>query len=76
MHVDRRTTIKSLAVGTLTSLATERDSNAANIIELEQIERWGQTHDRVWLGGEFWSNPMEDWRIQDGCVWIKLSSKY
>lgn len=27
---------------------------------------WGKTHDRVWLGGEYWANPMEDWRIVDG----------
>ncbi len=30
------------------------------------LDKWRQTHDRVWLGGEFWSNPMEDWQIQDG----------
>ena len=27
---------------------------------------WQQTHDRVWLGGEYWANPMEDWRVKDG----------
>jgi alkaline phosphatase D len=27
---------------------------------------WGQINDRVWLGPEYWANPMEDWRIQDG----------
>ncbi len=27
---------------------------------------FGNTHDRVWAGREYWANPMEDWRIQDG----------
>ena len=30
--------------------------------------RGRRTHDRVWLGGEFWANPMEDWRIADGAA--------
>ncbi|SVD42378.1 uncharacterized protein METZ01_LOCUS395232, partial [marine metagenome] len=24
------------------------------------------THDRVWLGEEYWANPMEDWAIENG----------
>jgi hypothetical protein len=31
-------------------------------------DAWAQTHDRVWLGGEFWANPMEDWRVSEGGV--------
>ena len=26
------------------------------------------THDRVWLGEEYWANPMEDWKVQDGRI--------
>lgn len=29
-------------------------------------DNWANTHDRVWLGGEFWANPMEDWRVKSG----------
>ncbi len=29
---------------------------------------WSKTHDRVWLGGEYWANPMEDWVIQGGAA--------
>ncbi len=29
-------------------------------------DAWAQTHDRVFLGGEFWANPMEDWRVSEG----------
>ncbi len=28
--------------------------------------RWDQSFDRVWLGPEYWANPMEDWRISGG----------
>jgi phosphodiesterase/alkaline phosphatase D-like protein len=31
-----------------------------------RIDNWSATHDRVFLGGGFWANPMEDWRVQDG----------
>jgi hypothetical protein len=24
------------------------------------------TPDRVWIGPQYWANPMEDWRVQDG----------
>ena len=27
---------------------------------------WRNLHDRVWLGEQYWANPMEDWRLQDG----------
>lgn len=32
----------------------------------QAADAWSRTHDRVWLGGEFWANPMEDWRVSDG----------
>jgi len=28
--------------------------------------QWNQTFDRVWLGPEYWANPMEDWCISNG----------
>ncbi len=27
---------------------------------------WQQQHDRVWVGPQYWANPMEDWRLNDG----------
>ena len=36
------------------------------VAEPRRIDRWHQAHDRVFLGGEVWANPMEDWRVQDG----------
>ena len=25
-----------------------------------------QTHDRIWPGEDFWTIPLEEWRVQDG----------
>jgi len=27
---------------------------------------WNNTFDRVWIGQEYWSNPLQDWRIHNG----------
>ena len=29
---------------------------------------WSQTNDRVFLGGDCWANPMEDWTVVDGAA--------
>ena len=41
--------------------AQEAEASGASSPDL-----WSRSHDRVWLGGEFWANPMEDWRIVNG----------
>ncbi len=28
--------------------------------------RFAKTHDRVWIGEQYWANPMEDWQVKDG----------
>lgn len=32
----------------------------------EFVGRFANVHDRVWVGPEYWANPLEDWRVQDG----------
>lgn len=73
----RRTTIKSLVLGSFVGLSAEEsaEANAAALIELAYIERWGHTYDRVWIGEEFWANPMEDWRINDGWAQCQTSAE-
>ena len=39
---------------------------AKTLTKATTIDHWAKTHDRVFIGGDFWANPMEDWRIQDG----------
>ena len=29
---------------------------------------WSKMHDRVFLGGDCWANPMEDWQVVDGAA--------
>ena len=35
---------------------------------IEFISHWKNCPDRVWLGPEFWSNPLQDWRLANGRV--------
>lgn len=30
--------------------------------------RWEQSFDRIWLGPEYWANPLQDWRIAGGRI--------
>lgn len=70
--LDRRSALKIAAAGT-TMLATGQASYssakaARNEKDGSVVGRWSTTHDRVWLGDEFWANPMENWRIVDGAA--------
>src|SRR4051812_6177977 len=29
---------------------------------------WDQSPDRVWLGAEYWANPLQDWRVAGGRI--------
>jgi len=56
----RRTALKLLATAVGAAAATKSAGAAP------ASDAWSRTHDRVFLGGDFWANPMEDWRIADG----------
>lgn len=70
--ITRRTGIKLMTAGTLMGLrgpaahAAEKTSTAPPAKSV--VDPWSKTHDRVWLGGDFWANPMEDWCIRDGAA--------
>src|SRR6187200_2855313 len=70
--ITRRTGIKWVAAGTLMGLggsATAQEAKKALTPTTKAAaDPWARTHDRVWLGGEFWANPMEDWCIRDGAA--------
>ncbi len=61
--ITRRSSFKLITAGTLAGLAGRVDPVAA---AESGVADWAKTHDRVFLGGEFWANPMEDWRVSDG----------
>lgn len=50
-----------------------RSAHAAESVG-SRLDRWDNTRDRVFLGGDFWANPMEDWRVADGWAECLVSS--
>ena len=68
--ITRRDALKIVTAGTLVGLssAPQRTLAAAMNDPVRPRADWGKMHDRVWLGGEFWANPMEDWRVVDGAA--------
>jgi alkaline phosphatase D len=41
-------------------------SRAEPVHSADFASRWDMTNDRVWPGQEYWSNPLQDWRIANG----------
>lgn len=61
--ITRRNSFKLITAGTLAGIA----SRQTPVLAEESVSTdWTKTHDRVFLGGEFWANPMEDWRVSEG----------
>jgi hypothetical protein len=49
------------------ALAVGRKSTAGADAPRQSFDcRWHAAHDRVWIGPEYWANPMQDWRIKSG----------
>jgi len=68
-EINRRDGIKLVTAGTILGLSSNPgNANAALQADLNTNDAWARTHDRVWLGGTYWANPMEDWRIVDGAA--------
>ncbi|KAA5546991.1 twin-arginine translocation pathway signal [Roseiconus nitratireducens] len=71
----RRSALKTLgASGALMGLSESAQSTSCQAAEssdssqFEPSVNWSDTHDRVWLAGNCWANPMEDWVIRDGAA--------
>lgn len=68
--ISRRLSLKLLSLGTLFGIVKRDTAEAQDakpeVEDLNALEIWDKTHDRVFLGGEVWANPMEDWRVVDG----------
>lgn len=65
-NISRRTGLKLMTAGTLMGLGARNAATAAPAQAAGSMDAWAKTHDRVFLGGEFWANPMEDWRVSEG----------
>ena len=64
--ITRRTALKLMAAATVVSATSGTKTAVAATAPAASSDAWSKTHDRVWLGGEFWANPMEDWQIAAG----------
>lgn len=69
--VSRRNALQALGASPAIISLVSRSRNAAAAVANRQNREpgpWSNTHDRVWLGEEYWANPMEDWRVIDGAA--------
>ncbi len=70
--LSRRTALKLAAASTALLAARDASDSTAQAADGSKVGavvgKWNTTHDRVWLGDEFWANPMENWRIVDGAA--------
>lgn len=69
---NRRDALKSLgAAAALANITTgaQASSKPASTTVVPAVPgqcTWGKTNNRIWLGGDYWANPMENWKIVDG----------
>ncbi len=69
----RRLAIKLFAIGSsIATWGSRRSQAAAASVAATQVNgfrsSWQTANDRVWLGEDYWANPMEDWRIANGAA--------
>jgi len=62
--ISRRLSLKFLSSLAVLGILPKREAQAQG--PPDRLDRWDNTRDRVFLGGEFWANPMEDWRVREG----------
>ena len=64
----RRFALKLIGLGSA-ALGLETSANAQEELGKSKAAssvNWSNTNDRVFLGGECWANPMENWKISNG----------
>jgi alkaline phosphatase D len=67
-HLTRRQFIRDTAALTagLTIASKMTPESEAAASEPDFISRWHRLHDRVWVGRDYWANPLQDWRLAGG----------
>ena len=65
-RISRRQSLKLASSIAVLGALPKRGLEAEDADGLSRLDRWDRTPDRVFLGGEFWANPMEDWRVRGG----------
>lgn len=67
----RRLALKLLGAGSSTAAMSSGVAPAEPAVADETNQfasSWQNSNDRVWLGEDYWANPMEDWRIINGAA--------
>lgn len=72
-RLSRRLSLKLLSSLPVLGFPLRREASA-QAADVDRLERWDRTENRVFLGGECWANPMEDWRVHDGWAECLVSS--
>lgn len=70
--ITRRTALKLFAASSVVSASACQNSLQSPPLNTH-TDNWGNTFDRTWLGGEYWANPMEDWRVVGGAAECQVS---
>lgn len=80
--IARRSLLNVLGLGsallTLPRRLQAQDASPEVAMVKEGLVDWTDTNDRVFLSGDCWANPMEDWKVADGtaeCIKIASSSQ-
>ena len=58
--------MKVRSVLSLYALVVALFTGTASMQAGEFASKWHNALDRIWVGEDFWANPMEDWRVRDG----------
>ncbi len=63
----RRDFVRSSAtLTTALAVGSQRGAIAGDSRNDDFASQWQATPDRVWIGQDYWANPMQDWRIANG----------
>ena len=75
----RRLALKLIGLGSALGLqqktqAQEKSADTTPEKKADPVVNWSNANDRVFLGGEVWANPMEDWHVADGWAECKTGA--
>ncbi|MEM0969662.1 MAG: alkaline phosphatase D family protein, partial [Verrucomicrobiota bacterium] len=71
--ISRRLGFKLVGVSPFAAFSSARSQDEAASAG-SRLDHWDRTPDRVFLGGSFWANPMEDWQIREGWAQCRTTS--
>jgi phosphodiesterase/alkaline phosphatase D-like protein len=67
--LSRRDFLQDTALTAATVAATSAAPQVASAAaSTDFASQWQKAHDRVWLGPEYWANPLQDWRVAGGRI--------